>query len=144
MTAYEWVLTHYLAPDAHDDWPFSTTVKGYAQTHRGYAHSIACALAHGPRPSGLQALHSCRNRHCYWAEHLYWGTPQRNQIDRLRDGTDNRGIKHGMHKLTEADVLTIRQRSNESRASLAKEFGVSHRNIRRILNRETWDWLYHQ
>ena len=48
-----------------------------------YAHRIACERAHGPAPHDQPfALHSCDNPPCVNPEHLSWGTPSRNGLER--------------------------------------------------------------
>lgn len=50
------------------------------------------------------------------------------------------GESHAKAKLTEADVLAIRNDIRPSRL-LGKLYGVSHRNILAIRNRKTWKYL---
>ena len=73
---------------------------------------------------------------------LAWGTKQDNADDRVLHGRSPRGEKSGSHKLTEAQVLEIRQRiGKETLRSLAKEYGVSHTTIRRAANGMKWSYL---
>ena len=50
------------------------------------------------------------------------------------------GSKNGKAKLTESEVLLIRQLFNSglSKKELAKRFGVAITTIERIVNRQTW------
>lgn len=51
-------------------------------------HVIVAETLYGPRPLGLQAAHTCRNRACYFGEHVSWRTIFDNVVtDRKRDGT---------------------------------------------------------
>ena len=75
-------------------------------------------------------------------DNLYWGTKSENQNDRIRHGTSNRGERSGTAKLTEAQVLEIRQRvGKETLRNLAKEYGVSHTAIRRAAIGMKWSYL---
>lgn len=51
-----------------------------------------------------------------------------------------RGEKHGASKLTDDRVRSIRARhaNGETVSALAKDFGVSARNVRLVVQRETW------
>lgn len=95
----------------------------------------------GPRPEGMEACHSpdrdpSNNR----VSNLRWDTPLENAWDKLRHGTACRGEDHGLSKLKESDVESIRERlkAGASARSLAKIHGVSVRNIYYIKNRAGW------
>ena len=108
---------HLGKPSAHDAWRYATS-HGYAEFWidgtRHKAHILACELTYGPRPAGMDAVHSCRNKACFYVEHLAWGPPAKNNgEDRRRDGTDNRGARHPLARLTEEQVLSILARSAE-------------------------------
>lgn len=77
------------------------------------------------------------NRLC----NLAWGSPRENQTDRVLHGTDNRGERYGLAKLTERDVLEIRRRyagEGISQRKLAREFGLHQTHIGDIVNRKCW------
>ena len=54
--------------------------------------------------------------------------------------TSNKGDRHGMVKLTDADVLAIRARaaSGESQTSIARDFPVTQSNVSLIVRRKKW------
>jgi len=96
------------------------------------------------------ACHTCPHKHCVNPAHLYWGTPQNNSDDRVKDGTTPLGSTHVLSKLTEAQVLEIRAKHskrknhNDSEIStftLAKEYGVGPSTIGMILCRKTWNHI---
>lgn len=105
------------------------------------AHRLSWLLAGHTIPEGHLIRHKCRNRHCVNPEHLETGTYKENQMDRVRDGTDSRGEKHGQSKLTEDQIRAIRARHTENQRGLAKEYGVSQRAIFDIIHRRTWKHL---
>ena len=112
-------------------WPFGRGSHGYgAACHGGQAfgaHVLSCEMAHGPRPAGKWVAHSCNVRLCINPRHLRWATPKENQADRLAHGTDHRGEKHKLAKLTNdaVRVIKVRLASGERRSRLAAQYGVS-------------------
>jgi len=132
-------------------WPFTGfLIKGYGRIGVGgrgtgvaYAHRVVCQVAHGPCPEGQSARHLCGNRSCCNPKHLAWGDQSSNEQDKLRHGRDNRGSRHGMSKLTAAEVLEIRRLvgSGVSQGSVAIVFGVRQQHISEIVRRRVWAWL---
>jgi hypothetical protein len=130
-------------------WPFGKGGDGYAQVRvdgktLGAARYI-CGLKHGPAPSSEhQAAHSCGRgtEGCVNPSHLSWATPVENQADRLIHGTDCRGQKSPLAKLTAEQVLSIRQMEGVLPASdVARDFGTTTQNVRLIQKRKRWAWL---
>lgn len=109
----------------------------------GLSHRMSLMLTEGDPGDGLQAAHSCRNKHCVAPDHLRWATPAENAADRKRDGTEAQGERHGGALLKEEQVLAIRERvgRGETQKSLAVEFGVSGIAISDVVNRRRWGWL---
>ncbi len=83
---------------------------------------------HGPIPAGMLVCHTCDNRACCRIDHLFLGTPADNMRDMAEKGRCNPriGERHGQVKLSDADVVAIRQRyaRGERSAALAAEFGI--------------------
>lgn len=120
------------------------------------AHRFAWRDTYGPIPDDLWVLHRCDNPPCVRPEHLFVGTVKDNASDMISKGRARlidanytrrrgivpaRGIKHGMVKLTERDVLKIRAEYASGAGSyseLARKFGVSWSNIGLIVNRRNW------
>lgn len=103
------------------------------------AHRIAYQLWYGVDPGDQYVLHSCDNRACCNPAHLSLGTHQENMrqmVERGR-GADQKGETHGRSKLTEEDVLYIRNSSLSHRV-LGAKYNVSHRAVWKIKHRETW------
>lgn len=105
------------------------------------AHRVAWEETHGAIPEGLVVRHKCRGR-CVNPNHLELGTRADNQHDRIRDGTSNRGERHGHSKLTEDQVRQIKGVDpTRTNTSIAMEYGVSRETIGLIRRGKRWGWL---
>mgnify|MGYP003660889974 CR=1 FL=1 len=133
-------------PDACWDWTFGYC-GGYGRVKYNYknwgTHNLALRLTEGPPPPDKTlALHSCKqNRKCCNPAHLRWGDDADNVNDRDKDGTTakQKGELHGRAKLTDAQVLDIRQKYKpRTLAKLGREYGVNASTISDIINRESW------
>lgn len=123
-------------------WPWTggTVVRGYGQFWLGKqegVHRIAWRLLHGEVPGRLHVLHRCDNTICVNAqEHLFLGTHQQNMEDRDRKGRRRppQGAEHGHSKLTEEQVLKIRElrATGIKNIDIAKMFGVSQSMVSKI------------
>ncbi|TIU63891.1 MAG: hypothetical protein E5W25_23745 [Mesorhizobium sp.] len=126
-------------------WPFSKDGHGYAMLGDQAVPRLICEEAHGPAPTPKhQAAHSCGHGHmaCVTKGHLRWATRTENEADKLIHGTSNRGVRHGMAKLTEADVLVIRSlRGHFLQREIAEQFGIAVPTVSDIQRRKLWAWL---
>lgn len=93
----------------------------------------------------MKACHKCDVRSCFAEEHLFEGTQKDNihdAIDKGRMPQINVGEKHPKSKFTEEQVIAMRkyhaENPNISQRAVGRKFGVSQKNIRRILMRESW------
>lgn len=127
-------------------WPYALTGRGYASLKDGeygrapLSHHI-CIATHGPRPSrNHEAAHLCGKMACINRRHIRWLTRSANQLEREIHGTSNRGARNGSAKLTEAQVLLIKQAlaSGETQKSIAAQFGVSRAAVGRIASGKAW------
>lgn len=144
----KWLQKHagYQADDCLI-WPFAIADTGYGAmivdgiSHN--AHRVMCSIAHGEQSaSDYDAAHSCRNRACCNPRHLRWASRSENLMDKVRDGTDNRGEKNHKAKLTEDDVRAIRSlRGQESQREIARRFGIDQSTVCYIQTRRDWNWL---
>jgi len=105
-------------------------------------HTLVLLAFAGPRPAGQQACHgpggSLDNR---WPENLYWGTPEQNCADKVRDHVTNRGARNGNAQLTWVEVCEIRRMFTENKMSqraIGKLFGVGDQAISAIKRGKTW------
>jgi len=102
-------------------------------------HRFSWLLAGNTIPEGHLIRHKCRNKHCVNPEHLETGTHQENALDRVRDGTNAKGEKQGLSKLTEEQVREIKTYSGDkSYNDLSKDYGVYKSTIEKIVTRKTW------
>lgn len=105
------------------------------------AHRLSLETTLGrPIAGGLVAAHSpgiCHNRACVNPDHLREATESENQLDRSLDGTDNRGARNGVAKLTEAEVMAIRT-DIRPQSKIATEYGINQALVCRIKQRKAW------
>lgn len=127
-------------------WPYGSNRHGYGRLYFNgrsrFVSRIVCEQLYGPAPSSShEAAHSCGNGHlgCVSPKHLRWDTRRGNFADKTRHGTDNRGERHNLAKLTEEDVREIRRlaRTTSGRA-IAKRYGLSESHVSTILSRKSW------
>lgn len=99
-------------------------------------------MATGVDPGDKLVCHTCDNPACCNPAHLWLGTDADNMHDMLQKERANKaaGVKHGMVKLTPADVQYIR-RSKASGVWLASQFGVVKSHISRIRLGKSWTHL---
>lgn len=109
------------------------------------AHRVAYEVAYGKIPKGMLVCHTCDNRRCINPKHLFLGTIQDNSNDMKLKGRQCRGEKSHTSKLSESEVIRIRNLHSTygviSR-KLAKEYGVTSSTINKIVNRKTWKHLF--
>ncbi len=106
------------------------------------AHRTSYSLFVGRIGTKL-VCHKCDNPSCVNPAHLFLGTNEDNIKDCMKKNRKPKGITHGMAKLTETDVLTIRDRvsKGESRQKLAQEYGVLPALISKISLKQLWRHL---
>lgn len=125
------------------DWTASKS-KGYGQIMVGEkpqrAHRVSFEIFRGEVPDDLHVCHRCDNRACINPEHLFLGTNADNTADKVAKGRQHRlrGTAHGMAKLTEADVLTIRSATHATDPELAARYGVGPEAISAVRHRRNW------
>lgn len=135
-----------LETDACVLWPYAKNNKGYGVMRvdgkAATVHKKMCIRAHGPAPTPKhEAAHSCGNgnKACINKRHLSWKTKSENERDKIAHGTSNQGSRHGMSKLTEAEVRRIiALEGSDTAENIGALFGVGRRTVNRIHRRETW------
>lgn len=128
-------------------YPFAVGSHGYGALfdesgEQVLAHRYICLAAHGkPTVPKMEAAHSCRRtKLCCNKRHLRWDTRAGNLADMVAHGTIPRGEKHGAAKLTEADVLSIRDASG-LQSIIAAEYGITQQTVSDIKTKRRWSWL---
>lgn len=134
------------------EWTGSINESGYGKFRRTegdtcYAHRFAKEMVDGPIEEGMCVLHSCDNPKCVNPAHLFIGTKADNVKDMDAKGRSRRagvcGEQHGMAKLDESDVKTIRamKSDGESSAYIAGIYGVCKDTICKIVSKRTWSHI---
>lgn len=146
-------LAYFLAHVDNDTedcilWPYNTNKRGYGyiwlDNRSQGVHVLACERRHGPRLSGTHAAHVpviCHQPACFNPRHLSWRTAQQNAADKVLDGTNNTGERHGNAKLTWEQVAEIRARyavGGITQQALADEYGSTQGDVSHILNQHAW------
>ena len=131
-----WIWRGRLTPRGYGD--FRICHDGVAKTLR--ANRVAWEMEFGEIPGGMVICHTCDTPSCCNPSHFFIGTHAENQADKTRKGRQARGSGHGTSRLSEEQVLWIRNRigRGEKIRPLAREFGVSQRTVQRIHRGMTW------
>ncbi len=110
-----------------------------------YAHRFSYEIHKGLIPEGKYVCHDCDTPLCVNPEHLFLGTHLDNMEDMTNKGRSNKlkGQKHNMAKLTDAQVIVIRQRlqAGEKGINLALIYGVTPQMISYIKSGKNWTHL---
>ena len=104
-------------------------------------HRLVLKAFVGEPTEGQECCHNDGDPSNNHPDNLRWGTHTENQADRIPHGTDSRGERSGMSKLTETHVLEIRALYSTGRytkKALGELYGVCRGNIGHIVNRITW------
>jgi len=93
----------------------------------------------GEVPAGAYMCHICDNSLCVNPYHLFPGTAADNSRDMVQKGraVGRPGRKHHNVRLTESDVLHIRE-SKERYKALALRYGISVKYVWKIKSRNVW------
>jgi len=143
-----WPKVDIRGPDECWEWLAGKMGEGYGVITQGRydegkrrAHRVAWELTFGPIPDGLHVCHHCDNPGCINPAHLFLGNDAENMADSVRKGRSARGERNRHAKLTEEQVISIREehaRGNVTHMELAGKYGVTFGNIGYIVRRETW------
>jgi len=105
-------------------------------------HRLVAKAFLGDRQDGMQIRHLDGNKLNNRVDNLCYGTAQENAQDRVRHGTSCKGIKNPKNKLTEQQVMSIRNLHGTVKAKHAASiFGLSNSTIYRIWNKKYWSHL---
>ena len=122
------------------EWAGSLAKNGYGNFHKDgkthYSHRIAWEIEHGEEPSDY-VLHKCDNRKCVNPDHLFIGSFYDNMDDMVAKGRQAHGVKNHHAKLTEEQVLQIRQEVGLQR-EIAAKYGVTYSLVGMIRSGRIW------
>lgn len=108
------------------------------------AHRLSWILRYGEIPFGLQVCHKCDNPKCINPMHLFLGTTQDNTSDRHNKERDARGKKQAFTKLSETDVIQMREdyfQKGKTLKTISKKFGVCSATAREAIQGINWKWI---
>jgi hypothetical protein len=134
-----WLWTGDLVKGGYGTYQISKTriSKGKYERVRVYAHRISWQLHRGEIPDGIEVCHECDVAGCVNPDHLFLGTHADNQKDMVSKGRHAHGKNHGNAKITEIDVMDIRN-SRETLAVLGAKYGLCEQTVSEIKNRKIW------
>lgn len=128
--------------------------QGHIPAGRGYGvlnynrkfyrvHRLSWEIHNGPIPDGLFVCHTCDRRRCVNISHLWLGTHEDNQNDKIEKGRTPKGQDAGPSKLLEADVREMKRLFHQGakRKDIAAIFGVPYYTLCDILNGRTWSHI---
>jgi hypothetical protein len=107
------------------------------------AHRFSYVTNIGTIPKGLFVLHDCDNPACVNPAHLFLGTGTDNAKDRDAKGRLSWGEVHATSKLSNAEVLKIRNTPMRRGicTAMSKKYNVAISQICRIVKGESWKRL---
>lgn len=125
-----WTWTSHLSRAGYG----RTTLNGKAI----HAHQLSYIYHCGDIPDGMVVCHRCDNPPCVNPNHLFLGTPRENNDDKVRKRRHCFGEKHSLAKLTNQDVVKMRELTHLGRKQLAAMFNVAVPTVGDVLSRRTW------
>ena len=129
------------------NWLKSCSSSGYGKTWYNNKHIASHRIAYELHnrteiPEGLVVRHKCDNKLCCNPTHLELGTSKDNSKDMVERGRSSFGEKHGVHKLTEDQVIKIKHKlinyTPGMDNQLAKEYNISKKMIINIRLGRNW------
>ena len=141
-----WAKVDRAGPDDCWKWTAGKDTYGYGRIQIDgkavKAHRFSWWIYYGHPSAGMCVLHKCDNPACVNPNHLFLGTPADNMADRDMKGRHValKGEVNGMAKLTETDVITIRNRlaNGETHKAIAVDYGVDRSSISYINTGKNW------
>ena len=105
------------------------------------AHELALVFTTGEsRHPGMDTCHSCDNPICCNPSHLRFASRQSNVDDMIQRGRQARGQSNGQARLTEAQVVEIRERHalGATGRQLALDYQIGEGAVQAILTGRNW------
>lgn len=104
-------------------------------------HRLSAFLYKGMRLDDCRCVcHTCDNPKCFNPAHLFLGSIDENNMDKVAKKRQARGESNGSSKLTEEDVRDIRAKraAGTPRWFLAQEYGICKNSVYNIVQRNSW------
>lgn len=134
---------------ADDCWPWIAAPRKPSEGYGAFwlngrhqaASRVALFLATGVEPGAQEVCHRCDNPPCCNPTHLFLGSRQDNNADKVQKGRHAFGERNGFSKLTDEDALEIKRLRPNGRAprgyrkTLAARFNVSPATITDVWSR---------
>lgn len=131
-----WVWT---AATQSGKWDYGVFHPVHGQTVRAHRYSLEQYLSR-PLSPGSFACHHCDTPRCVRPDHLYEGESRSNVEDAVKRGRHKRGAMDPKAKLTDDQVIEIRERANrgEKNRGIAAEFGIQESLVSMIAAGKRW------
>jgi hypothetical protein len=127
------------------EWTGGHITKGYGMFFVGFnnkgAHVVSYEIHFGTVPSGMYVCHNCDNPGCVNPSHLFIGTADDNNKDKVKKGRQAVGTKTKSSKITERDVMAIREMYSSgdfTQQAISDKFKIKRRQVSHIVRREHW------
>jgi hypothetical protein len=118
-----------------------TIYLGRGRWHQVSVHTLVAEAFLGQRPEWAHGVaHADGDPANNAVSNLRWATQAENEADKARHGRNMAGERHHQHKLTEAEVLSIRA-SQSPGVQLARAYGVTPQTISDIRTGKSWRHL---
>jgi len=106
-----------------------------------YAHRLVLEAFVYSRPEGMECRHLDGGRRNNHVSNLCWGTSSENHADKVKHGTDSAGERNLNSKLTEQDVMEIRDLLAGGpyfQWEIAEMYGITQGQVSHIRIGKTW------
>lgn len=107
-------------------------------------HKIVLEAFVGFAPEGMECRHLDGDPSNAHISNLQWGTRKENMQDKIRHGTIARGETHGMVKLSNSEVMEIRNMAadrTQTYDDIASRYGIARGLVGYIVKGKNWSHL---
>ena len=145
--AFRWHMPGEPPAEGCWEWTSGGNGKGYGQMEFGGkglpAHAVSYQVFVGDLADDDLVRHTCDNPPCVNPAHLLPGTPPDNRQDCVERGRQARGEGQHLARLTEAQVIELRERyaAGQTLIALADQFGICQSAVSSVVRGETWKHL---